>query len=208
MDYYTKLTMPQKDIRIYSVRRIDGTNYLECNSAAVAAVKYSRNLNGPSLIEADVVRLFPHSSSDDQKKYRPIDQLEADKKRDPIILFKDLLIEKGTLTELAYDELVKEVNDRVDEAVSWAETAPNPEPESASLHVFSDAINNSEIEYNNFGEEGKPIVMVDAINHALREEMEKNPKVYVFGEDIADGKGGSFFRNKRFVNQIWKRASV
>lgn len=198
-------------------QRIEGTNYLECNAAAGAAVKYSRNLNGPSLIEADVVRLFPHSSSDDQKKYRPLDQLEADKKRDPILHFKNLLIEKGALTDLAYDELVKEVKDRVDEAASWAETAPDPEPETALLHVFSDAINNSEIEYDDFGEEGKPIVMVDAINHALREEMEKNPKVYVFGEDVADGKGGVFsatkglstrFGNERVFNSPLAEASI
>ncbi|MBM4175272.1 MAG: tungsten formylmethanofuran dehydrogenase [Ignavibacteria bacterium] len=198
-------------------QQIDGTNYLECNSAAVAAVKYSRNMQGPSLIEADVVRLFPHSSSDDQKKYRPAEQIEADKKRDPINLFKDLLIEKGTLTDLAFDEILKEVNDRVDEAANWAENAPDPEPESASLHVFSDAINSKDIEYENYGEEEKPIVMVDAINHAMREEMEKDASIYIFGEDIADGKGGVFsatkglstrFGDERVFNSPLAEASI
>ncbi len=176
--------------------KVDGTNYLEANVAAVSAVKYARSKQGPVLIEADVVRLLPHSSSDDHRKYRSAEELEAEKQKDPILRFKNLLIEKGVLTELAFKELEKEVHDRVDEAAAWAETAPDPKPESALLNVFSDSINRTDIEYEKNQNPGKPIVMVDAINHALKEEMERHSNMYIFGEDVADPKGGVFTATK------------
>lgn len=184
--------------------KVDGTNFLESNVAAVSAVKYARSGQGPVLIEADVVRLLPHSSSDDHRKYRSPEELELDKQRDPILRFKNLLIDKGVLTELAFKELEKEVHDRVEEAAAWAETAPDPKPETALLHVFSDAINSKEIIYEKNEKPGKPIVMVDAINHALKEEMERHPNMYIFGEDVADDKGGVFTATKGLSTRFGK----
>ncbi|MFN4110728.1 MAG: thiamine pyrophosphate-dependent dehydrogenase E1 component subunit alpha, partial [Ignavibacteria bacterium] len=155
--------------------KVDGTNFLESNVASVSAVKYARSGQGPVLIEADVVRLLPHSSSDDHRKYRSPEELEMDRQKDPIVRFKNLLIEKEVLTELAYKELEKEVHDRVEEAAAWAETAPDPKPETALLNVFSDSINRKDIVYEKNENPGKPIVMVDAINHALKEELERHP---------------------------------
>ncbi len=184
--------------------KVDGTNFLESNVAAVSAVKHARSGQGPVLIEADVVRLLPHSSSDDHRKYRSPQELEMDKQKDPIIRFKNLLIDKGVLTELAYKELEKEVHDRVEEAAAWAETAPDPKPESALLHVFSDSINRKDIIYEKNDNPGKPIVMVDAINHALKEEMERHPNMYIFGEDVADDKGGVFTATKGLSTRFGK----
>lgn len=184
--------------------KVDGTNFLESNVAAVSAVKYARSGQGPVLIEADVVRLLPHSSSDDHRKYRSPEELELDRQKDPIIRFKNLLIDKGVLTELAFKELEKEVHDRVEEAAAWAETAPDPKPETALLHVFSDSINSKEIIYEKNEKPGKPIVMVDAINHALKEEMERHPNMYIFGEDVADDKGGVFTATKGLSTRFGK----
>lgn len=197
--------------------KVDGTNYLESNVAAVSAVKYARKGNGPVLIEADVVRLLPHSSSDDHRKYRTEEELELERQKDPIIRFKNLLIEKGVLTELSFNELQKEVNTRVDEAATWAETSPDPIPESALLHVYDSSVNKKEIAYEKNEKPGKPIVMVDAINHALREELERHPNLYIFGEDVADPKGGVFtatkglsskFGNDRVFNSPLAEASI
>lgn len=184
--------------------KVDGTNFLESNVAAVSAVKYARSGQGPVLIEADVVRLLPHSSSDDHRKYRSPEDLELDRQKDPIVRFKNLLIEKEVLTELAFKELEKEVHDRVEEAAAWAETAPDPKPESALLQVFSDAINRKDIVYEKNDNPGKPIVMVDAINHALKEELERHPNMYVFGEDVADDKGGVFTATKGLSTRFGK----
>lgn len=184
--------------------KVDGTNFLESNVASVSAVKYARSGQGPVLIEADVVRLLPHSSSDDHRKYRSPEELEMDRQKDPIVRFKNLLIEKEVLTELAYKELEKEVHDRVEEAAAWAETAPDPKPESALLNVFSDAINRKNIVYEKNENPGKPVVMVDAINHALKEEMERHPNMYIFGEDVADDKGGVFTATKGLSSRFGK----
>ena len=171
---------------------VDGTNFLQVNAVAQSAVKHARQGRGPALVEAHVVRLFSHSSSDDQKKYRPQDSLEQDLQKDPIELFSKKLIEKGILTNYAYDELKKEINNHINEAADWALKQEVPKAETAALYVLDESGKKDRIEYEKLSEQGASIVMVDAINHALKEEMEFNDKIYVFGEDVADGKGGVF----------------
>ncbi|MCF8242345.1 MAG: dehydrogenase E1 component subunit alpha/beta [Melioribacteraceae bacterium] len=196
---------------------VDGTDFLEMNAAAQSAFKYARQGKGPALIEAKVVRLFSHSSSDDQKKYRSQESLEEDLKKDPIILFANKLIEKGVLTDLAYDEFKKEIKNHVDEIADWALKQPDPEASNALKYVFDESGKKDRLEYEKSEPSGKPIVLVDAVNHALREEMERNEKIYVFGEDVADGKGGVFsatkglstqFGNERVFNSPLAEASI
>lgn len=196
---------------------IDGTNFLEAHAAAKTAFKYARQGKGPVLVEAHVVRLFSHSSSDDQKKYRSQESLEEDLKKDPIELFSKKLIEKGILTELAYDEFKKEIVNHVNEAADYALKQPEPKAENALKYVYDESGKRERLEYEKEGPEGKPMVMVDAINHALREEMERNEKIYVFGQDVADGKGGVFtatkglstqFGNERVFNSPLAEASI
>jgi len=196
---------------------IDGTNFLEAHAAAKTAFKYARQGKGPVLVEAHVVRLFSHSSSDDQKKYRSQESLEEDLKKDPIELFSKKLIEKGILTELAYDEFKKEINNHVNEAADYSLKQPEPRAETALKYVFDESGKRDRLEYEKEGPEGKPMVMVDAINHALREEMDRNDKIYVFGQDVADGKGGVFtatkglstqFGNDRVFNSPLAEASI
>ncbi len=175
---------------------VDGTDFLAVNAVAQAAYKYTRQGKGPALIEAKVVRLFSHSSSDDQKKYRPKESLEEDLKKDPLEHFSNLLIKKGVLTELAYDELKKEINNHINEAADWALKQTEPKAETAELYVLDESGKKDKLEYFKNEPSGKPAVMVDAINHALHEELERNEKIYVFGEDVADGKGGVFTSTK------------
>lgn len=196
---------------------VDGTDFLKVNAVAQSAFKYARQGKGPALIEAHVVRLLSHSSSDDQKKYRPLDSLEEDLKRDPIEIFSRKLIEKGILTELAYEEFKKEIKNHVDEAADWALKQEDPKPETAVKYVLDESGKRDKLEYEKGKTDGKPVVMVDAINHALREEMERNDKIYVFGEDVADKKGGVFtatkglstqFGNDRVFNSPLAEASI
>ncbi len=196
---------------------VDGTDFLAVNAVANSAIKYARQGKGPVLVEANVVRLFSHSSSDDQKKYRDEKSLQEDLQRDPINQFANLLIKKGILTELAFEELKNEVNRRVNEAADWALKEPEPKPETAELFVFDESGKKDRLIYEKNENEGKPIVLVDAINHALHEEMEFNDKIYVFGEDVADGKGGVFtstkglstkFGNDRVFNSPLAEASI
>jgi 2-oxoisovalerate dehydrogenase E1 component len=196
---------------------VDGTDFLAVNAIAQSAFKYARQGKGPALIQAHVVRLFSHSSSDDQKKYRPEDSLNEDLKKDPIEMFSKKLIEKGILTELAYEEFKKEIVNHVNEAAEWALKQAEPIAETAIKYVSDESGKKDRLKYEQSNKVGKPVVMVDAINHALREEMERNDKIYVFGEDVADGKGGVFtatkglstqFGNERVFNSPLAEASI
>ncbi len=182
--------------------KIDGTDFFESYNKVKGAVDYIRSGNGPALIEAEVVRLLSHSSSDDQKKYRTPEELQEDLKRCPIEKFKKLLINNKIITKDEFDEIkqgiVVEINDVADEALK----AEDPDFESADRFVFDESGLKEQLEYEKKKPSGNKIVMVDAINHALKEEMERNDKIYVFGEDIADSKGGVFTATKGLSKQF------
>ncbi len=196
---------------------VDGTDFLQVNAVAQSAFKYARQGKGPALVEAHVVRLFSHSSSDDQKKYRPDDSLQEDLKKDPIEIFANVLKKKEILTELAYTEFKKEISYHVNEAADWALKQEEPKPESAIRFVLDESGKRDRLDYEKGKLDGKPVVLVDAINHALKEEMDRNEKIYLFGEDVADGKGGVFtstkglstkFGNDRVFNSPLAEASI
>lgn len=175
---------------------INGTDFLQANAAAQSAFKYARQGKGPVLVEAHVVRLFSHSSSDDQKKYREAGQLEEESRKDPIELFTNLLIKKEVLSELANQEFKKEISHHVNDAADWALKQSDPDAATANRFVLDESGKRTRLEYYTGKTDGKSIVMVDAINHALREEMERDDKIYLFGEDVADSKGGVFTATK------------
>ncbi|MFA5804991.1 MAG: dehydrogenase E1 component subunit alpha/beta [Melioribacteraceae bacterium] len=183
---------------------VDGTNFLQVNAVAQSAFKYARQGKGPVLVEAHVVRLLSHSSSDDQKKYRPDESLKEDLKKDPIDLFSNVLLKKEILTELAYDEFKKEIAHHVNEAADWALKQEEPKSETATRFVLDESGKRDRLDYEKGKIDGKPVVLVDAINHALKEEMDRNDKIYLFGEDVADGKGGVFTSTKGLSTKFGK----
>jgi 2-oxoisovalerate dehydrogenase E1 component len=203
-----------ENLRRYSV---DGTDYLAMKDTANAAFEYAREGNGPVLVEAHTIRLLSHSTSDDQSKYRPKESLEEDLANDPLEKYVNLLISEKVITNALYDEFKLEINDHINQAADWALSKPDPEPHTIQKYVLDESGKRNKLTYNACKAEGVPIVMVDAINHALREEMERNEKIYVFGEDVADGKGGVFtatkglstqFGNERVFNSPLAEASI
>ena len=196
---------------------IDGTDFLQANAAAQTAFKYAREGKGPVMVEANVVRLFSHSSSDDQKKYRDSIELEEELRKDPLELFTNLLIKNEILTDPANKELKKEITQQVNVAADWALKQSDPQESTATRFVLDESGKKDKLEYYSGKINGKSIVMVDAINHALNEEMERNSKIYLFGEDVADKKGGVFsatkglstkFGNERVFNTQLAEASI
>lgn len=197
--------------------RIDGTDFIKSFEEIQKAIDYIKSGKGPALIEADVVRLESHSSSDDQKKYRDKKELEEDLKKCPIEKFARVLISKNILTQTEFDELKSSVNEDVSEAADRAFKSSDPDAKTASLLVFDESGFKDSLEYESTTPSGNKIVMVDAINHALHEEMENNPDMFIFGEDIEDGKGGVFtatkglstrFTRKRVFNSPLAEASI
>lgn len=182
--------------------RIDGTDFIESYKAAKEAVEYCRAGNGPAFIEADCVRLLPHSSSDDPRKYRDKEEIEQEKKRDPIPKLERFLIEEKILTHADIEKFRKEIKREVEEAVEYAEAASTPSADTAERNVYSPLIVISKEGFFEPEHKGPSVVMVDAINHALHEEMKRNPKMLVYGEDVADGKGGVFTATKGLTTKF------
>jgi 2-oxoisovalerate dehydrogenase E1 component len=181
---------------------VDGTNFFETYAAAQAAIEHIKAGKGPVCLVADLVRLLPHSSSDNHAKYRSPEELEADKREDPILQLEKELLNAGLLKDADIVRLRKEVQVAVDEATVWADAQADPDPETALLHVLSEE--DSGLEFESTEPSGEPIVVVDAINHALHEEMERNEKVIVYGEDVAGGKGGVFTATRELTAKFGK----
>jgi 2-oxoisovalerate dehydrogenase E1 component len=178
---------------------VDGTNFFETHLAFKQAEERARIGQGPSIIVSNVVRLLPHSSSDDQRKYRTEEDLSQDQKRDPLLILKNESLGKKFILQKEFEKIDLLVKEQVDSDVLWAETQSYPDEETALNHIYStDAPIIESV--------AKPmrdnIVIVDAINHALKEEMLQNNKMVIFGQDIADPKGGVFTATKGLSDEF------
>ncbi len=170
---------------------VDGTRFTNMYNDLKPQIAEMRSGGGPRLLEAHVVRLDSHSSSDDHTKYRSPEELEAILKEDPLAHTAGVLLNKGLLKEEDIRRLHEKVRTDVDRAAAEAETAADPSPETAIWHIYSEQqpVRDEQPPRSTSAE---PVTMVEAINHGLREEMERDPKIVMWGEDIADPKGGVF----------------
>lgn len=173
---------------------VDGTNFFETHAAFAKAVERARRGDGPTVVVTDVVRLLAHSSSDDQTKYRTKEELELDRQRDPINRLSEAMVTRGMITWDEVEAMRAEVLAEVDAAADAAEVLPLPDPSTATQYLFSPTP--PSLAYATTPPDGKKVVLVDAINHALHEEMARNEKIVVFGQDVEDGKGGVFTATK------------
>ncbi|UCF65210.1 MAG: dehydrogenase E1 component subunit alpha/beta, partial [bacterium] len=182
--------------------RVNGTDFFESYQVFQKAVKRARSGKGPTIIVSEVVRLLPHSSSDDHRKYRTPEELEEDRGKDPILNFVLSCTDNGIISTDEFDAVQEETKKQVDKAADWAMEQPEAAPESAADYVFVEYRSNEAPKAPL--KEGERAVMVDAINHALHEEMERDERVLVYGEDIADPKGGVFTATKGLTQKFGK----
>lgn len=173
------------------VEEVDGTDYLELEKAMVHAVTRAREKLGPSVIMAHVPRLAPHSNSDNPHKYLSKEEESEMYERDPIKRFEQFLFETEALDKRAAEEIARLAFEEVERAAHAAEQLPYPSQGSSRLHVFAPFTQPASL-VEPAHREGEKIVIMDALNHALVEEMEHDPHVVVFGQDVAHGKGGVF----------------
>lgn len=181
------------------VLEVDGCNYLDLNIAMEKAVKKARGKNGPTLLVADIPRIASHSSSDDPKKYREKASIEQDLQKDPIIRFEKYLIENEIVTAQEIENLKVSCRNRIEEESKKADQLDFPERESATTKVYKPFKPPCSVK-----KEGETIVMMDAFNHAIEEEMEDNSNVVVFGQDVAHGKGGVFGITRHLTDKFGK----
>lgn len=197
---------------------VDGCDYLESVKAAKDAIEHMRSGKGPVLMHADVVRLLPHSSSDDHKKYRDKSDLENEaESRDCIKLLSDYLVKNKVASKGEIEKMWADVQKELDEAADWAWEQEDPDASESTRHNFADESTRDLPYAESDPTEGEPIVMVDAINHALKEEMARNEKMLIYGEDLEDPKGGVFtatrglsdtFGRERVFNSPLAEASI
>ena len=116
---------------------VDGNDVLAVREVTEEAVERARNGGGPTLIEARTIRMMPHSSADDHHRYRTHEELEAEKELDPLDRFRDYLMSKGFLDPEADRNIWDRADAETEEAISYAESAPLPAPESALSRLYA-----------------------------------------------------------------------
>ncbi len=175
------------------VQEMDGCDYKEMSRAMAAAVAKGRARLGPSLIVAKVPRIGPHSSSDDPAKYKDQQCMEQDRRRDPLPRFEQWLLDEEIVNAEELASLRARCLHDVEAASIAAEQVPFPAVESAAEGVFKEVdLGPVTLDAEDQSSSGDSIVMMDALNHALEEEMKRDPEIVVFGQDVAHGKGGVF----------------
>ena len=178
---------------------VDGTWYESLYQTVPPLIQRMRDGGGPILVEAEVVRLESHSSSDDQTKYRSEDELARARERDPIGQTERYLLKNEIMSRDEIDKMRASIQAEVATAADEADAAPQPEVGHVTARIYSDRTPLFEERPPVYVSEDT-ISMVEAINRGLREEMERNPKIVMWGEDIADPKGGVFGVTRGLTN--------
>ena len=187
------------------VIRVDGTDGVASHRAMSEAVAWARGRSGPALVHAHVTRPYSHSMSDDERHYKSAAEREAEAARDPLRRFAGFLVEAGYATDDDLDTLAADVDREVQDASDRAVAAPKPDPSTAGLYVYSPTVDpaSAAFEAQPAPDPDSPETMVSVINRTLKDEMARDARIVVFGEDVADasraeilsevtGKGGVF----------------
>ncbi len=195
---------------------LEGTSTFEAIYEIVPGlIQDMRDGLGPALLEFNVVRLDNHSSSDDQRKYRDHDEISDVLARDPVRLAEQRVLDAGIMSDSEVADLRASIKAEVDQAAQEAEAHPHPARFDVTRHVFSKDLPvrvEPEPQFVN-----PRVSMVQAINSGLREEMRRNPRIVMWGEDIQDPKGGVFgvtkglseeFGEARCMNSALAEASI
>src|SRR5215831_1148176 len=188
------------------IEEIDGCDLGASHAALQRAADYARQRKGPALIHAHVIRPYSHSQSDDEVMYRPPEERDADATRDPLTTFPAWLVEKGHASAEDLEKIRQEADAVVLAATDAALAAEQPGPETVERFVYSPDVDPASEQFDTEDDpqfSGNETTMVDLLNACMRDEMRRDEKILIFGEDVADvsrekymgkvkGKGGVF----------------
>ncbi len=188
------------------IEEVDGCDFLASYAALDRAVTYARERKGPAFVHAKVIRPYSHSLSDDEVFYRPKDERDADAARDPLTTFPLYLLAEGLATEEELQALRDTVDAEVLVATDDALAQPQPGADTVTFGVYSPDVDPTAEQFDTEDDPqftGEPTTMVDLLNACMRDEMARDERILVFGEDVADvsreqhlgkvkGKGGVF----------------
>jgi 2-oxoisovalerate dehydrogenase E1 component len=188
------------------IQDVDGCDVLASYDALVRAHEHCRTRKGPALVHARVIRPYSHSLSDDEVQYRPPAERDVDAQRDPLRRFPEYLVAQGVASPAELALVKEQVEEEVRVATEVALAAPQPKPETVLHHIYSMEVDPTSEQFDTEDDPrftGDPTTMVDLLNACLKDEMARDPRIIVFGEDVADasrdaalpqvkGKGGVF----------------
>ena len=189
------------------IRECDGTDPVDVYRVGGELIRHCRENRGPALLHAHCTRPYSHSLSDDERMYRPAAELEAQKEKDPLTRTRQRILDLGLSTDEQLDAMEEEIKAAVAEASDEAASRPQPTIDTAMDHLFADEGSPLDAAFDTEDsprfEDERQLTMVDLLNACMRDEMERDQRVVVFGEDVADasrdgaleevkGKGGVF----------------
>jgi 2-oxoisovalerate dehydrogenase E1 component len=189
----------------FHFEEVDGTDPVASAAAFQRAVKYCRQGHGPAFVHAHVIRPYSHSLSDDERLYRPDVERERDAARDPVSRTQMFLLREGILDEKGINELEKKVEEELQVAVDQALAALPPAPESVMQYVYSPDLDPTAASFDtqpvlgpDSADGKKPVAktMADLINVTLRDEMKRDERIVIFGEDVADCSREEYLKRK------------
>lgn len=182
----------------------DGTNFVESYEALSEAANYCRAGQGPALVHAFVTRPYSHSLSDDERFYKTQAERTDEASRDPLKTFPEFLLREGILERAELDAIKGEIDAHMQRVTDVVLQEKPPSPGTTLRYLYSEKVDPCSSAFHKEPTfTGEPRTMVDTINHTLAEEMRRDERVLVFGEDVADcsheeylsdlkGKGGVF----------------
>ena len=210
-------------------QEVDGCDFVATYEAMQTAAAWVRQGNGPALVHASVTRPYSHSLSDDDRLYKSVAERAEESRRDPLPRMADYLVEQGISTREELDRLSAELFAEFDAISQAVQDEPPPAVDSILRHLYSETVDPTGAAFDVapvFAGEAR--TMVDEINLTLHEEMRRDERVLMFGEDVADcsreenlpalkGKGGVFkatlglqrvFGSERCFNTTLAEASI
>lgn len=198
------------------VLECDGTDPVDADRCVAQAVEYARARKGPALVDAHVTRHMSHSSTDTQDQYRTAEDLAEEATRDPLLRLSSLLRNAGLLDDAGQHRLDAAAAVLVRDAAWRAVEQPRPSPDTILRHVTAHDIEERAPQQSP-AEMSEPVEMRYALNRALKSAMEADPRIVIYGEDVADtqfpglpGKGGVFHVTRglqfAFPDRVWNSA--
>jgi 2-oxoisovalerate dehydrogenase E1 component len=189
----------------FHFEEVDGCDVIESYAAMRRAVDYIREGHGPAFVHGHVIRPYSHSLSDDEKLYRPEDERKMEVQKDPITRFELFLIREGVLDEAEANRIRKEVDEAVQQASDKAVAAKFPPIHSVGKYIYSPDLDPTSQTFETPPDFVKPEkgklagdkTMADLINACLRDEMRRDPRIVIFGEDVADCSREQYLADKK-----------
>lgn len=179
---------------------IDGTDPIKVRDSFALAADHARAGNGPSLLEFKVPRLWGHYNRDIEH-YRPKADREAAAEQDPIKLLSQRLIAAGFMTQAQIDAMIIAETAEVEDMTESVMAGPEPDVTTSRLHVQASPVASTPVVT-----ETRTLTFIEAVNLALRTELENDPATLVYGEDV--GFGGGIFGASRYLQRDFGEARV